>query len=404
MHIDKVTGRRTILWGTVAAAVIVLIVIAARPQPVEVDTSRVGRAELVVTVDHEGRTRVRDRFQVTAPVTGALRRVQLEPGDPVSAGETVVAEIEPVTPVPLDERSRQQSEAELAAARADLETARAERERAAASHRVAAAQWQRTRTLFAEGVVPAAERDRVQGEAEVAAESLRAAEAAVQAAADGVEVAQAALLDPSEIAGGKARVLRLHSPVDGVVLRRVHESATVVTAGEPIVEVADTSELEIISDYLSKDAVQIRPGMPVRIERWGGKEPLEGVVRTVEPHGFLKISALGVEEQRVWVISDITSPRKLWAHLGDGYRVETQVVLWGSDAVLQVPTAALFRASDGGWAVFTVSDGRASQQPVEIGQRNGLAAQVLSGLEQGATVVLYPPDSLEDGTRVRARR
>jgi HlyD family secretion protein len=218
-----------------------------------------------------------------------------------------------------------------------------------------------------------------------------------------VEAARAALLDPADVIDGSARVLRLHSPVDGVTLRRVRESAAVVAAGEPIVEVADTSELEIISDYLSPDAVRIQPGMPVIIARWGGDTPLNGTVRTVEPHGFLKVSALGVEEQRVWVVTDLTSPRELWSGLGDGYRVETQVVLWSSGDVLQVPTAALFRAPSGSWAAFIVRDGTAHRQAVEIGHRNGLSAEVIDGLAEGDTVILHPPDGLGDGARVRAR-
>ncbi len=194
-------------------------------------------------------------------------------------------------------------------------------------------------------------------------------------------------------------MVSLQAPIDGVVLQRLHESQSPVAAGTPLLEIANLDDLETASDYLSSDAVEIRPGMPVEIAQWGGGEPLKGVVRRVEPHGFTKISALGVEEQRVWVITRFTDPRSAWKSLGDGYRVETRVETWHGDQVLQVPEGALFRKADG-WALFTDDGGRARLKEVKVGHRDGLKAEILSGLEEGTPVIVNPSDDVADGTRV----
>ncbi len=398
---QNVNRRRIIIWGAVSLAVAVLLVFAMWPQPVAVDVAPVQRGPLQTTLTHEGTTRVRERYEVSAPAAGRLLRVALEVGDPVEADTTVLATLVPSEPVPLDVRSRAEAEARLAAARAGLQQAKAERDRAAAQHEYAATEWRRMKELVAKDSVAQSRADAARTEDRATAQELAAAEAAVEAAGHEVAQARAALLEPGKGNGGRG-TLTVRSPVDGVVLERLRESAGVVAAGTPLLVVGDPSELEIASDYLSTDAVQIRPGMPVRIERWGGDGPLAGVVRRVEPHGFLKVSALGVEEQHVNVVTDFAEPRERWAALGDGYRVETAVVTWEGSSVLRVPVGALFR-SGGDWAVFGISEGRARLTTIELGHRGDLAAEVVSGLDQGDTVILHPPDSVSDGTRVAAR-
>ncbi len=397
----KVTRRRIIVWGGVALVVTALVLLALWPRPVEVDAASVTRAPLRTTLDHEGKTRVRERYEVSAPAAGRLLRIELEVGDPVSADTTVLATLVPSEPVPLDARSRAAAEAALASARATLQQAKAERDRAAARHDYAATEWRRMQELVARDSVSQQRADAARADARATSEALAAAEAAVEAAGHQVSQARAALLEPGTGSHGRG-TLTVRSPVDGVVLERLRESAGPVAAGTPLLVVGDPAGLEIASDYLSTDAVQIRPGMRVEIGRWGGGDPLAGVVRRVEPHGFLKVSALGVEEQRVNVISDFTEPRSRWEALGDGYRVETHVVTWEGSSVLQVPTGALFRR-DGGWAVFAIAGGRARLTKVELGHRSDLAAEILSGLAEGDTVILHPPDSVSDGTRVEAR-
>ncbi len=398
---QKVTRRRIIIWGGVGLVVAALLALALWPRAVEVDAAAATRGPLETTLDHEGKTRLRERYEVSAPAAGQLLRIELEVGDPVSADSTVLATLVPSEPVPLDARSRAEAEARLAVARAAVDQAKAERDRAAARHDYAAAEWRRMQQLVARDSVSQDRADAAQADARATAQELAAAEAAVEAAGHQVAQARAALLEPGAGSHGRG-TLTVRSPVDGVVLERLRESAGVVPAGTPLLVVGDPANLEIASDYLSTDAVQIRPGMRVEIGRWGGNGMLAGIVRRVDPHGFLKVSALGVEEQRVNVISDFAEPRQRWGSLGDGYRVETHVVTWESSSVLQVPTGALFRRGDD-WAAFQLIGGRASLTTLELGHRSDLAAEVKSGLAEGDTVVLHPPDSVGDGTRVKVR-
>jgi HlyD family secretion protein len=218
-----------------------------------------------------------------------------------------------------------------------------------------------------------------------------------------VELAAASLLEPGDgTTGGPLTTLAIRSPVDGVVLRRLRQSEAIVRAGEPLIEVADLDDLEIVADFLSTDAVKMRPGMPALIERWGGDRPLAARVRRIEPAGFMKISALGVEEQRVWVVVDFDDDREERRALGDGYRVEVRVVIYERDDAIKVPVSTLFRHGDG-WAVFAVDRGRARLTEIEIGQRNGLEAEVVSGIDEGTRVVVHPPDAVNDGVQVKER-
>jgi len=390
--------NRKLLAGL--ALVAALLAVGFWPSAASVDLAPVTRGPLRVTVDEEGETRVRDRFVVSAPVAGRALRVELEPGDIVRRGETVVATFLPAAAVPLDARSRAEAEAAVAAARAALGSTRAERERAQAALTLARSELVRHRELAAQRIVSRQALEAKETEARAAEEALRAAEFAVASATHQGEMAGARLLPAG--ATGSARPFAIRSPIDGVVLKRLRESEAVVPAGEPLLELGDPRRLEIVSDLLSTDAVKVRPGAPVLLEQWGGDHPIRARVRRVEPSGFVKVSALGVEEQRVNVVMDFEDPLGAWSALGDGYRVEVRIVVWEGDAVLKVPTSSLFRRGDD-WAVFAVSGGRTEMRLVEVGRRNGAFAEVVSGLREGEPVVLHPSDSLRDGSRVMAR-
>lgn len=395
--------RRIALWTGVGLAVASLIAIASRPRPLPVDIAQVVRGPLVVTLDEEGQTRVRDRFLVSAPVAGRVLRIELEPGDPVLAAESVLATFLPAAPVPLDPRRRAEAEAAVEAAEAVVGQAEALHEQAAAELAHARASLTRMERLAADGVVAADRLDDARLALDTRQEALEAAEFAARDARGRLAVARAQLLrfDPRRIAGsgGGPDAIPIHSPVDGVVLRRLRESEAVVPAGEPLIEVGDLRELEIVTDYLSTDAVRMRAGQRALVERWGGEGSLSGRVTRVEPFGFTKISALGVEEQRVNVVMELQDPVEARGLLGDGYRVETRVVIWEAADEVKVPVGALFRRGDG-WAVFAVADGIAAERSVEIGERNREEAQVLGGLEPGEEVVVYPGDSVADGVPV----
>jgi len=385
-----------------AALLTALLVMAFWPKPVAVDLERAKRGPLQVTIDEEGETRVRQRFVVSAPVAGRVERIELEPGNTVVRGQTVVARFSPADPAPLDARSRAEAEAGVKAAEAAIGQARAERERAAASDRLAQSELARTRALVEKQVAPRQTLESAESQARTAGEALRAADFAVAGAEYELAVARARLLSGSVAAGEARAPIVLLAPIDGVVLKRLRESEAIIPPGEPLLELGDPRQLEIVAEFLSTDAVRIRPGYPVRIERWGGEGELRGRVRRIEPSGFMKVSALGVEEQRVNVIIDFADPYETWKRLGDGYRVEVRVVAWQSDSVLKIPTSSLFRRGDR-WAVFTAENGRARLRQVEIGQRNGTEAEVLAGLSEGEVVVIHPSDTLQDAARVTAR-
>jgi HlyD family secretion protein len=399
--------KRKLTWTGGGALLVLLLAWAFWPRPEPADLAVVERAPLQVTLDEEGETRVRDRFVVSAPLAGRVLRIELEPGDPVEADKTVLAVFQPQTPTLLDARSRAEAEAGARAARASLESARADRDRAAAELEFAQTELERFRRLAEDQIVSEEELEAAELTARSRAETLEAAEFAAQTARYQLEVARARLLEGSALSGNPGEgeagsPISLHSPVDGVVLRRLRESEAVVPAGEPLLEIGKPEDLEIVADYLSADAVKIRAGDRVLIEEWGGEKALGGRVRRVEPSGFMKISALGVEEQRVNVVVDFVEPPEVRPGLADGFRVELKVVLWEGEDVLQVPTGSLFRNADE-WVVFAVEDGRARLREVEISRQGGLVAEVVSGLEEGEQVILHPGDSIVDGLRVRSR-
>lgn len=371
------------------------------PRPVPVETAKVSRGPLRVTVEEEGKTRLRDRFVVSAPVAGYVRRVDLDVGDAVKRGQAV-AGIEPVRAEGLDPRARAAAQARVLSAEAALRAAAERVREAQAADEYASARYERSRRLADSGLTPKDALEQAASEAKRSGAAARSAAEAEDGARHDLEAAKAALTRAGASDGRRADQVTVRSPVTGRVLAVRHESEGVVPAGTPLLEVGDPGRLEVEVDVLSADAVRIRPGTPVLFERWGGDVPLEGKVRVVEPVGFTKVSALGVEEQRVLVLVDITSPRDVWKGVGDGYRLEASFILWEEKNVLQVPAGALFRAGDR-FAAYIVEKGSAKTRTVEIGRRNGLAAQLLSGLKEGETVILHPGDTVTEGKKVRAR-
>ena len=396
---NNVQWRRRVVLALVAVLVAWGLFQGFRPQPVEVDLGTARRAPLRVSVEQEGRTRVVDRYVVTAPVNGYARRVRLEVGDAVERRATLV-ELEPVRAEVLDPRRRAEAEAHIAAAGAGVSAAEQRANAAASNANLAQKELERVRALRRAGHVSAAAEDRAASEAERSAAELRSAQFAVATARHELEAARTALRYAAS--GGSAAPVAVRAPVAGRVLKIPHKSERMVAAGQPLIEIGDPGALEVEVDVLSADAVRIHPGTRVAFERWGGEGALEGAVRVIEPAGFTKVSALGVEEQRVWVIVAFTSPPALWQRLGDGYRVEASFILWEAADVLQIPASALFR--DGkDWAAFAVEQGKAVKRRVEIGQRNGLSAQVVSGIKEGEQVIVHPGDLVREGGSVASR-
>jgi HlyD family secretion protein len=376
-----------------------LAAVALWPRAITVDVASVSRGPLVVTLDEEGRTRVRDRFVVGAPVGGRLLRIELDPGDRVARG-AIVARLQPEPAALLDSRTHTEAIAAVASAEASLERARAQERRAQAALTQAQRELTRSRTLTGAGATPQQEVDVREAEAALAREEVAAAGSAVRAATADVERARARAAAPSwSDAGNVGATVTVRAPVDGVVLQRPRESESVVRAGEPLVEIGDFARIEIVTDLLSTDAVRLKPGARAIIEEWGGDAPLAAIVRRIEPAGFTKISALGVEEQRVNVVLDVVDAGEACASLGDGYRVETRIVLWEAADVLTAPTSALFR--DGRrWAVYVASEGRARRTFVELGQQTSTEAEVTSGLSEGMAVIVHPGERVGDGSRI----
>ena len=384
------SGKRKWVSIAIAGFALALLVLAMMPNPVPVDVAEATRGELVVTVDEKGQTRVRERYVVAAPVAGDLSRLELREGDRVSEGQVVAT----LVPPPLDARQREEVKSAVAAAEAALREAQAQAERASAAAELAAKDVARVRALTESGIASNELFDQADTADRAARRELEAARFRVRAARSELEAARAGLL---AIGGGANRRVDLVSPVDGQVLQIPERSTRVVRAGETVLTVGDPADVELMIEVLSSDAVRIEAGDRIIVEDWGGENPLEGTVRLVEPAGFTKISALGIEEQRVRVIGDLVegSPS-----LGDAYRIEARIVVWTGESALRIPVSALFR-SDGGWAVYAVEDGRAARKPVEIGHRSPLEAEVLSGLDEGARVILHPSNRIEEGVRVR---
>jgi len=394
--------KRRFTWLATALAISVALIYGFREQPRLVDVAAVIKAPMQVAVEQEGKTRVVDRFIVSAPIAGTACRVDLDVGDRIDRDQSVVT-IRPLQSQALDPRRRAEAEARVAAAKATLQAAEQTAQSARAEAGLAAKELVRVRPLAREGHVSAESLDTTSSKARSSEAALRSAEFSVDVARHELTAARTALKytgpEGRSLSGDAVQVL---APVSGRILKIHQECEGVVSAGQPLLEIGDTRSLEVETDVLSADAVRIRPGMQVLYEHWGGKEPLRGLVRRIEPVGFTKVSALGVEEQRVLVISDITSDSTEWRDLGDGYRVESRFILWQADDVLQIPASALFRLDDT-WAVFVADAGVAKRRIVITGQRNGLSAEILEGLNEGESIITHPDDSIEDGVAVKRR-
>lgn len=375
---------------------IALLVFGFRPDRVLVETAAAERRDLVESLREEGRSRVVHRYRIAATVAGEIERIEWRPGDPVQAGQ-VLARILPAAGSLLDSGNRDRLRNELRAAGFAVDQAEARLRASTAAETLAQQELARIRPLVASGTLPGREGDRAESAARQARAELAAARFALDLARAQRD-AVSALLEQQGRRGGDELPVELRAPVAGVVLARLRESAGPVGLGEPLLEIGDPAALEIEVDLLSSDAVRVAPGMQVLLHRWGGSMPLQAQVRRIEPVGFTKVSALGVEEQRVWVLADFLSPASDWQRLGDGYRVEAEFILSRGEA-LAIPASALFRRADG-WAAFVVRHGRAHEIPLRIGRRGGLYAEVLEGLQEGEQVVLHPDDRVADGARV----
>lgn len=392
------------MWGLAGVVLLFLTVRAFMPKPVPVDAAAASRGTLTVTIDEDGKTRIKDRYILIAPLTGNMMRLQLDPGDQVKA-QSAVVHILPTTPTLLDARTRKEAEARLAAAIAAERQSRAQIAAARAAYDQAKAELKRNEPLAKRGAVPEAELERSQFLVRSRREEVRSARFSAKVAAEQVASARAALgfLTGKPGKGGKDEPhLIINAPTGGRVLRVFRRDAGVVAAGTNIVELGDPAFTEVVADVLTRDGVKIKPGARVTIHRWGGGKKLSGHVHRVEPAAFERISALGVEEQRVNVIIHIDDKRERWAALGDGYRVEVSIVVWQGKDVLSVPANAVFRHKQG-WAVFAIKGGKAVLTPIEVGQRNPRKVQVLGGLSAGVEVVLHPSDRISDGVKVTKR-
>jgi len=422
----------------VLAAIVVGLGYAFVPEPVDADLVTVERGDLLVTVDEDGKTRIREKYTVSAPLNGRILRISLDPGDPVEAGKTLLTMIEPRDPELLDARTVAQTEASVKAAEAVWRQAEPHLEQARVAQALAEAEVTRARQAARSKAISQGELDNAEYMYRQRNEEVRSARIAEEIARFELEQAKAALIrskprmdepshdrptDTSFVAsthgaegdgeassnggedsynGSNGWNLPIYSPITGRVLRVFQESAAVVTPGTSLVELGDPVDLEVEIDVLSRDAVRIDPNDLVYLEHWGGERPLKGRVRVIEPSGFTKISTLGVEEQRVYVIVDLVDPPEERPSLGDGFRVEARIVIDEAKNALKIPTSALFRVGDKS-AVFKVVDGVVHQTIVKVGRQNGLEAELLEGLAEGDQVVLHPSDQIEDGVAVRPR-
>lgn len=388
--------------------IIILVAVLATlygfiPKAVDVDLVDISRGPLQVTIEEEGRTRLKERFVISAPISGYMQRIVAKVGDPVRKGEAVVV-LEPLRSQSLDPRSRAEAEAVVSAAKAALNAAQEKERAAAADADYIRKRSERIAKLYSKGYAAKDQFDQTESELNKSRAVRDSAKAAADVARFEFDRAKATLqnFNPVKRTVNHSTVY-ISSPVSGNIFRIYRESEGSVNTGEPLLDIGNAENLEVRVEVLSSDAVKIKKGTPVLFKRWGGDEPLLGVVRVVEPAGFTKISSLGVEEQRVLIIVDITSPPDTWRVLGDGYRLEAHFIVWEGKDVLQVPASALFRSGKE-WAVFVNDNGRARERTVEVGQRNGLTAEIISGIKANEKVIAHPDDSISDGTRIKSRK
>ena len=404
--------RNSRLWITLIAAAIIAAAMAWAfwPRALMVDMANVARAAMITTINEEGKTRVRNAYVVSTPVAGRLLRIEVVSGDEVEGGKSVIARMLPSNPSALDIRTREQARAAVTAAEAAVRVARADLNKAKADAELAQLDLNRKRTLNKSGIESQAAVERAQQTWRAANASLEQAKAGISMRQADLANSRARLIDFSETTNherieniAQQDAIPLLAPISGRILRVLQESETTLPAGKAIIEIGDISnDLEIVTELLSTDAVRVAEGNRVIIKNWGGEDDLNGAVERVDPWGFTKFSALGVEEQRVSAVIKFTDPPDQRLSLGHGFRVETRIVTWEDGDALIVPSSALFR-HNGDWASYLVEDGRALLKTIEIGHNNGVQAEVLGGLETGNRVVLFPGSGLSDGIRVKER-
>lgn len=388
-----------------ALALVALLAWAFAPRPVEVEVAKVVDGPFELTVDEDGKTRLTDRYVVSAPLAGRLARITLREGDAVDAG-ALVASLSPLLAPMLDERTLREQTARVEAAQALVQRALTRMERAKVGIAQVNLELRRSEQLAKDGFIASSKLDADRLAARAAQKELDSAADDHHVAGHDLEQARAALGLLRQTGGAAAREFAVRAPVAGRVLRVLQPSEGTVALGTPLLELGDLGRLEVVAQLLTSDALQARPGTPARIERWGGPGDLTGQVRRVEPAAFTKVSALGVEEQRVNVLIDITSPREQWQALGDGFRVGVRIVVLATDHAVKVPTSAVFPrpgSERGEMATFVVNGNRVTQVPVALRARNGKEAWVSSGLSPDARVVIYPPAAVRDGARVKER-
>lgn len=399
----NVALRRKFFVAILIAVVIGATVYGFFPQAVEVDLASVTRGPLQVTIEEEGRTRLKERFVITAPIAGYMERIVAKVGDPVKKGQSVVV-LEPLRSPALDPRSRAEAEVTITTAGAALNAAIEKESAAAADADYTAKRLERLKNLYDKGSIAKDQYDQIEAETKKARAIARSAKAAVDVARSDLERTKTLLRNFSankKTAG--ANKVQVFTPISGNIFRIYRESEGAVNVGEPLLDIGNAKNLEVRVEVLSSDAVKIKPGIAVFFKRWGGEGTLTGIVRIVEPGGFTKISSLGVEEQRVLVIADITSPVEIWRALGDAYRLEAHFVVWEGKNVLQVPASALFRAGHD-WAVFTYEKGNARKRLIQTGQRSSLMTEIVSGLQENEKVIVHPADTISDGTWISPRK
>ena len=398
----NVALRRKLFVMIIIAAVVLTTAYGFFWEAIEVDLVPVIRAPLQVTIEEEGRTRLKERFVVTAPVTGYMERISAKVGDMVQKGQNLVV-LNPLRSPALDPRSRAEAEVGVRTAEAALHAAVEKESAAAADADYLEKKLERMKNLYSRGSIAKDQYDQMEAEAKKMRAIHRSSRAAVDVARSDLERTKTILKDfaaPQNISGHSK--LYVSSPVSGSIFRVYRESEGTVNVGDPLFDIGNVREMEVRVEVLSSDAVKIKPGTTVFFKRWGGEKTLTGKVRVVEPAGFTKISSLGVEEQRTLIIAEITSPAEIWEALGDAYRLEAHFVVWEGRQILQVPTSALFRYGQE-WALFVAENGKAQRRMVEIGQNNGLAAQIIAGVKEKELVLAHPDDTVSDGVRIKQR-
>ncbi len=396
--------RRSIFWLIILLLIVAGLIFTFRPQPIPVDLIKVAQGPMIVTVEEEGETRVKDVYMLSAPVTGHMLRIDAEVGDEVIAAETLVAQIRPINPEFLDKRSEEEARAAIKTAEASLALAEAQLVEAQSEFDFAVTELERANKLIQQQVIPQRALDNAKRDYKSKRAGVNTAKAALRARQFELAQARAHLVSPADVQTNdqNCQCVTILSPITGKILQVLHESEGVISMGTPLVEIGDPANLEIVVDFLSSDAVRIQPGQRVIIEEWGGESALQGTVRKIEPFGFTKTSALGIDEQRVNVIIDLSDPTEKWQRLAHGYQIEARVVLWESENVSKVPLTSLFRDNDN-WAVYVEQENRAKLQHVKLGQRNGLEAEILEGLPEGSQVISHPSNQIVDGIRVKPR-